>query len=299
MNVPAGFKAYHSRILGAEFRNFMRYIGRPLTRHSIRVNTLKSNERDVTRFLREQHIDYGKIPWVSEGLWVSGSELDTLEHQLGYYYIQDSMSMLPPAVLDPKPGERVLDLCAAPGSKTTQIAGRMENNGLLVANEPNFTRLRGLIYNIQRCGVMNCAVTRQDGCCYGRFNLKFDKILVDVPCSDVGTIRRNPFALKSWNLEWIRKLNVVQRKLAFEGFRMLKPGGVMVYSTCTTSIEENEQVVESVLLEFNNAKVEKPDISDLKFMPGLSEKTRDCIRVLPQHNDTDSFFVAKVVKHGG
>ena len=298
MNSPPNFKAYHSRVLGTEFRNFMRYLDRPLSRASIRVNTLKSNERDVTRFLRDQHIEYGNIPWCPEGLWVSSNEMDTLEHQLGYYYIQDSMSMVPAVALDPKPGDKILDLCAAPGSKTTQIASRMENRGLLVANEPNFTRLRGLIYNIQRCGVMNAAVTRRDGCNYFKFDFKFDRILVDVPCSDVGTVRRNPFALKNWSLDWISKLSVVQKKLAFEGFRRLKPGGVMTYSTCTTSIEENEQVVEALLSEFPDARIEKPDLPGLKYMPGLTEKTRDCIRVLPQHNDTDSFFVAKVVKGG-
>ena len=298
MHVPDDFIAYHKKILGSDFKEFIDHIGRPLLRASIRVNNLKSTERTVTRFLREQHVDYGGIPWCKEGLWTSSSQLDSLEHQLGYYYIQDSSSMLPPVALDPKPGERILDICAAPGSKTTQIAARMENAGMLVANEPDFTRLRGLIYNIQRCGVSNCAVTRRDGCNYYKVAEKFDRILVDVPCSDVGTVRRNPFALKSWDLEWIQKLSVVQRKLAFQAFNMLAPGGTMVYSTCTTSLEENEQVVESILSEHSGAKLAKPDAPGLKFMPGLTEKTRECVRILPQHNDTDSFFVAKVVKNG-
>jgi len=298
MNVPPGFKAYHSKLLGNEFRNFMRYIGRPLNRYSIRVNTLKSDMRQVMRILDEQHIDYGKIPWCSEGLWVSSNQLDILEHQLGYYYIQDACSMIPAQVLEPEPGEKILDLCASPGSKTTQIAALMKNTGVLVANEPNTMRIRGLVYNIQRCGVMNAVITKQDGCIYSRFNEKFDRILVDVPCSDVGTVRKNPFALKLWSLDRIQKLSNLQKKLAAEGFRMLKPGGTMVYSTCTTSIEENEHVVEDILNNFNNSKLEKIKLPGLESMRGLTEKTRNCMRILPQHNDTDSFFVAKVIKSG-
>ncbi|MCX6694764.1 MAG: RsmB/NOP family class I SAM-dependent RNA methyltransferase [Candidatus Altiarchaeota archaeon] len=298
MEPPADFNAYHSRILGLEFMNFMSYIGRPLGRYSIRVNTLKSSERDVTRFLRENHVDYGRIPWCPDGLWVSSNELDTLEHQLGYYYIQDASSMIPAEALDPKPGERVLDLCASPGSKTTQIAAKMGNRGVLVANEPNYTRLRGLVYNIQRCGIMNCVITKRDGCSYSKFGEKFARVLVDAPCSDVGTVRRNPFALKFWSVERIRKLSNLQRKLALEGFRMLEKGGTMVYSTCTTSVEENETVVESVLDGFKDARLEEIRLDGLKSMPGLTERTRKCVRVLPQHNDTDSFFIAKVVKNG-
>ena len=297
MNVPPSFKAYHSRILGFEVRNFMRYLERPLSRYSIRVNTLKSSERDVERFLRERHVDYGKIPWCESGLWVSSNELDTLEHQLGYYYIQDASSMIPPEALMPKPGETVLDLCAAPGSKTTQIASKMSNTGVLVANEPNAVRISGLVYNIQRCGVMNAVVTRKDGCSYAKFGMSFDRVLVDVPCSDVGTVRRNPMALGFWSLERIQKLSSLQKKLAAEGFKMLKPGGTMVYSTCTTSIEENELVVERLLDFYPTASLEKVSLPGLKSMPGLTERTRECARILPQHNDTDSFFIAKVVRH--
>lgn len=297
MKPPEEFLEYHRKLLGREYKDFMEYFTRPLERKSVRVNTLKCDTYAVKEILGRYHLEYGKIPWCSEGLWVSEGKLDTMEHQLGFYYIQSPVSMIPSVLLNPGDGDRVLDLCASPGSKTTHMAALMENKGLLVANEPNFVRIRALVLNIQRCGVMNAVVTKKDGCSYSKLKQTFTKILVDAPCSDVGTARKNPEALRLWSRERIRRLSNLQKKLVSEAYRMLEPGGTLVYSTCTTSLEENEQVVEHLLSTFDDAKIAEAKLPGLEYMHGLTSKTRNCMRILPQHNNTESYFTAKVVKN--
>jgi NOL1/NOP2/sun family putative RNA methylase len=297
MRPTAEFRRYHQRLFGGEYQRFMGYIQRRVSRHSIRINTLKSGRREVERVLRSRNIEYGQVPWCVDGLWVSDNRLDFLEHQLGLFYVQSADSMVPVVALDPQPGETVLDLCAAPGGKTTHIAQLMENKGTLIANDNNTSRIRGLVYSIQKCGVSNAIVTHYDGVRLVKEGLKFDRILVDAPCSDVGTARKNPQIFKKWGMDWVSSLAVLQKKLASAAYRMLKPGGVMVYSTCTTTIEENEDVVDYILHEYESAGLVEVRMEGLEHSPGFTGKTKECVRVLPQHNNTGCFFTAKVVKN--
>jgi len=179
----------------------------------------------------------------------SDRELDSVEHQLGYYYIQGSSSMIPPIALDPSPEDCVLDICAAPGSKTTHIAQLMENRGIVVANEASFVRVRALVINIQKAGASNVTVTRKDGVGYEKYNQRFDKVLLDAPCSDIGTAGKNPQVIQRWSIDRVRRLSNLQKKLIVSAYNTLRVGGVLVYSTCTTSREENEDVVEYLLKE--------------------------------------------------
>jgi NOL1/NOP2/sun family putative RNA methylase len=246
--------------------------------------------------LAEKNIEYGPVGWCADGLWVSSPNLDCIEHQLGLYYIQSASSMIAPQVLGP--GNRVLDMCAAPGGKTTHLAQLMGNKGLLVANEDNVSRIRGLVYNIQRCGLMNTIVTRIDGCRFDERQERFDRILVDAPCSSVGTLRKSHEVLGKWSIEWVRGLSQLQKKMALAAFDSLEAGGRMVYSTCTTTLEENEHVIEHLLTNRPEARCCKVRLDGIKFSRGMTEKAVDCARVWPKDNDTEPHFIAQVIKGG-
>ncbi len=272
-------------------------------RRSIRVNTIKSSVAEIKKGLSSDWT-LTQIPWCKEGFWIEGKRRDVgnlNEHALGHIYIQEAASMIPPIILDPKPGETVLDMCASPGSKSTQIAALMKNQGVLVANDFTGTRTKPLEVNMQRCGISNEIITKMHG---QRFkNIEFDKILVDAPCSGTGTIRKSFKTLKIWNPGMIKRLAHTQKTLLQTAFDTLKKGGVLVYSTCSLEPEEDEGVV-SHLLE-NNSDADlvpiKLDIvrsepvnefEDVKF----DARVKNCLRIWPQDNDTEGFFVAKIVK---
>jgi len=296
MKVPAEFERYHMRLLGDEYGRFINYFRQPQEKHSLRVNTLKSNMREVKRILAEHGVEYGHVSWCKDGLWVSNASLDYMEHQLGLYYIQSASSMIAPQVLGP--GKWVLDMCAAPGGKTTHLAQLMENRGLLVGNEDSIPRVRALVYNIQRCGVSNAVVTRYDACRFNECGERFDRILIDAPCSSVGTLRKSREILAKWSLGWVRSLAQVQKKMITAAYDSLVEGGKLVYSTCTTTAEENEQVVEHLLKERQDAKLNKVKLDGLKIRRGLTEAAEECGRIMPQDNDTEPHFIAEAVKNG-
>jgi len=229
-----------------------------------------------------------------------------LEHLLGYYYIQEIASMLPVLALNPKGHERVLDLCASPGSKTTQIAARMSNKGLLIANEVKFGRIKILSANTERCGVMNMLITKRDGIALCKRlkeeNFLFDKVLLDAPCSGEGTFRSAPKGLEMWNIKTIENLSRLQKALIASAIEILVPGGELVYSTCTHAPEENEEIVDFALKNFN-VKIEKINLP-IKTRSGItiwkeksySPDVKLSCRIYPQDNDTEGFFIAKIRK---
>jgi len=216
--------------------------------------------------------------------------------------------MLSIIALAPKPNEFFLDLCASPGSKTTQAASFMENKGTIIANEMNIQREKILCSNLERCGVANEIVTRKEGeeLCK-RFKQKkiyFDKILVDAPCSGEGTLRSTPKTYLMWNIKTIKGLPRIQKRLCESAFEILKEGGEMVYSTCTHAPEENEGVVDFMLERFSGKiKIEKVSLP-VKTRQGMThwEDTEynkeiiKCNRIYPQDNDTEGFFLVKFKK---
>ncbi|MDI6738720.1 MAG: NOL1/NOP2/sun family putative RNA methylase, partial [Nanoarchaeota archaeon] len=243
---------------------------------------------------------------VVESVLQPGELGKSIEHVLGYYYVQELSSMMPVIALQPKPNELILDLCAAPGSKTTQASALMQNTGTIIANDNKMDRIQILASNLERCGCMNVIVTRNDGVqlCerLARLNMKFDKILLDAPCSAEGNIRSNPKTLLMWNIKMVEKLGRMQKKLALSAFQLLKEGGEMVYSTCTHAPEENEAVIDFLVKNFN-AKVEKISLP-LKCRQGITiwqngkfdEQISSACRIYPQDNDTEGFFIAKIKK---
>ena len=290
------FDDYHRRLY-KDYDKFESALKKP-SRMSIRVNTLKASKERIEKFLKNNGVKYDPIPWCPEGLWIDSEfELDTVEHQLGYYYVQNSSSMIPSVVLDPKAGESILDLCAAPGSKTTHMAQLMENKGVLVANEASFVRIRALVINVQRCGVSNCVIARRDGIGFEKYNERFDKVLLDAPCSDIGTARKNPQVIARWTFDRVKKLSNLQKKLITSAYSCLNDGGLLVYSTCTTSTEENENVIEHLLETNRDAKLEEIVIEGIKTRKGLTQRTNETVRIMPQDNDTESYFIAKVRKN--
>ncbi len=275
-------------------------------RRSIRVNTLRDSVKNVKESIEAKGWKLVQIPWCKEGFWIEHDDRrdvgNLLEHHLGKVYVQEAASMIPPLVLNPKPGDVILDMCAAPGSKTTQMGAMMENEGLIVANDYKGQRLQSLGINLQRSGLTNVVVSLMHGKRFHGF--EFDKILVDAPCSGTGTIRKSLKTISIWNPNMITKLAKQQKELAERAFENLKVGGEMVYSTCSLEPEENEGVVSYLLEKFENADVVKVKLPGLKLAPAVLEfnkqkydlRVKDTMRIWPQDNDTEGFFVAKLVK---
>ena len=278
-------------------------------RRSIRVNTIKSTIADVKKSLDTQGWNLTPVPWCKEGFFVEHRQQrrdigNCREHGLGYFYVQEAASMIPPIVLEPKPEDIILDMCASPGSKATQIGMYMQNKGCLVANDITGVRLQPLGINLQRCGLTNSVITMMNGLSFRKGEYEFDRVLVDAPCSGTGTIRKSFKTFRIWNPLMIRRLSVTQKKLLQKGFDLLKPGGVVVYSTCTLEPQEDEEVVSALLENNDNASLEeiKLDIKKSKTVKEFDGKKYDnnvkkCLRLWPQDNDTEGFFVAKIKKY--
>jgi tRNA (cytosine49-C5)-methyltransferase len=315
VDVKKKFEEHYRELLGEDYDKFMNY-SLSYIRKCVRINTLKVEVEDIRRRLEEKW-NLEQIPWCKEGFWITykdGKRFDLgnlIEHHLGYVYVQEAASMIPPVVLDPQPGEMILDLCAAPGSKTTQIAMYMKNSGLLIANDVSGSRLKALGMNMQRCGVNNSVITLMQENRFQRLStqhqeFRFDRILVDAPCSGTGTIRKSLRTITMWNPLGITKLSKIQKGLIELAFNMLKPGGVMVYSTCTIEPEENEVVVSYLLDKYPNARAEYIDDETLgiKRTPAITTfrelkinpEVKNCLRIHPYDNDTEGFFVARIRK---
>ncbi len=277
-------------------------------RRAIRINTLKISVEECKERLQKKDWGLTQVPWCREGFWVEhkGGRRDignTTEHQLGYYYVQEADSMIPPIVLEPKPNEIILDLCSAPGSKASQIAQYMQNRGILIANDYQYIRLQPLGINLQKMGITNSIITLMGGRYFKNANIEFDRILVDAPCSGTGTIRKSFKTIEIWNPNMIRRLAGQQRQLIDTAFSILKENGILVYSTCSVEPEENEAVVDFLLNKYQNAKLEKIELDIKSSEPILefegdkyNEEIKNCLRIWPQDNDTGGFFVAKLQK---
>ncbi|MFA4639592.1 tRNA (cytosine(49)-C(5))-methyltransferase [Pyrococcus kukulkanii] len=284
--------------------DFWAYLYKPL-RPSIRINTLKGNLDEIKSMLEEK-FELERIPWTKgEGFFIKSHDVNfgqLIEYSLGLIIPQEASSMIPPVVLDPKPGELILDMAAAPGSKTTQIAQYMDNEGCIIANDAKQDRANILIANLNRAGVLIAKVTVKDGAYYAKYEDTFDRVLLDAPCSSVGMIRKNFKFAKTWSLGKVYYHSRLQKRLILAAYKALKPGGVLVYSTCTVDPLENEEVVD-FLLQKTDAKLEKIKLPLKTTEPVLewegrkySEELKKTVRIHPQDNDTEAFYIAKIVK---
>ncbi len=297
-------------LLKEDFEDYQKILEKEPVK-SIRVNTLKISPEKLKIKLEKKGWKI-KQPWknYSEVMIVESDLLPgelgrAIEHLLGYYYIQKLASMLPVIALQPKPNEIILDLCAAPGSKTTQIAAEMKNTGTIIANELSLGRLKILASNLGRCGATNTITTRKDGrvLCkkFREENFRFDKIILDAPCSGEGTLRSTPATYLMWNINTIKRLSRIQKQLFESAFEILKIGGKIIYSTCTHAPEENEEVVDYILEKFGDKiRIEEVKLP-VKCRQGLTgwaggdynpQVEKSC-RIYPQDNNTEGFFIAK------
>lgn len=285
------------------FDDFIAACQRPL-RRSIRVNTLKTSVADFLQLVAPYGWQLTPVPWCAEGFWIEREDEESLplgstaEHLSGLFYIQEASSMLPVAALfaDGDMPQRVMDVAAAPGSKTTQIAARMGNKGGILANEYSASRVKVLHANISRCGISNVALTHFDGRVFGAaLPESFDAILLDAPCSGEGVVRKDPEALKNWSPESNQQIAATQRELIDSAFHALQPGGTLVYSTCTLNRDENEDVVQWLLARYPQA-VETLPLGSLFPQASEALTAEGFLHVFPQIYDCEGFFVARLRK---
>ncbi|OYT41201.1 tRNA methyltransferase [Candidatus Pacearchaeota archaeon ex4484_26] len=295
--VPKKFKQRYKNTI-PDFERFLAYY-KKTPQVSIRINTIKISRE---KFLKTTTLKLKQVPWYKDGFFVGEQAsylANTLEHFLGYFYLQDAASMLPPLVLKPKENESILDLTAAPGSKTTQISQMLNNKGCIIANDNAYERIRALRGNINRLGCMNIAITRFDTRHFP--NSQFDKILLDAPCSLEGSMRK--YFIK-WNEKTIRNFAVLQKKMITRAWQLLKPNGTLVYSTCTYAPEENEGVIQYLLNQNKDAEIEPVKVRGIKMHPGItsfrdtsySPELKKTARVYIHDYNTSGFYIAKLRK---
>lgn len=284
MNLPIEFENKMKAFLGNEWDDFL-YSYDNNRFQALRFNTLKvQSPEERMRILKVLGISSDKrVSWANEAYYFDENVRPGKHpyHEMGLYYIQEPSAMSAAALLAPKPGMRVLDLCAAPGGKSTQLATYLGDSGLLVSNEINTQRSRILSQNIERMGIKNAIVTNEDSFVLAsHFPGFFNAIQVDAPCSGEGMFRKLPEAIEQWSMENVAICAARQKEILDNAAVMLKPGGVIVYSTCTFSREENEDVIEYFLERHPDFTLEEME------------------RFWPHKVDGEGHFVAKLVRRG-
>lgn len=284
MNLPIEFEKKMKAFLGNEWDDFL-YSYDNNRFQALRFNTLKvQSPEERMRILKTLKISSDKkVSWADEAYYFDENVRPGKHpyHEMGLYYIQEPSAMSAAALLAPKPGMRVLDLCAAPGGKSTQLATYLGDSGLLVSNEINTQRSRILSQNIERMGIKNAIVTNEDSFVLAsHFPGFFNAIQVDAPCSGEGMFRKLPEAIEQWSMENVAICAARQKEILDNAAVMLKPGGVIVYSTCTFSKEENEDVIEYFLERHPDFTLEEME------------------RFWPHKVDGEGHFVAKLVRRG-
>ncbi len=305
MSLPQAFWDRYQPIAPDDFAVRLQ-AGLPKT---IRVNTLKTSVAEFRRRAARQGWQLTQLPANPAGFIIDRRERSiplghSLEHLAGHCYIQQASSQLPPLALDPQPGERVLDLAAAPGSKTTQIAALMANRGVVVANDSSVRRLKSLTANLERSGIINTVVTQLSGPRLGRLVPDyFDRVLIDAPCTAEGTLAKNFELAGRWSVAGSAKLATLQSKLLAGSYHALRPGGCLVYSTCTFAPEENEAVVSAFLAHHPEAEVQPIRLPGVPARPGLTEwqgrrfdaRLDQALRIWPE-GTYEGFFMVKLGK---
>lgn len=302
MELPIKFLEKMQNILGDEYDAFIKTYEEN-RKAALRINTLKGNSEKLFSVLGEK---LSPVPWTSDGYFYP----DTMQpgksplHEAGAYYIQEPSAMLPAELLKAQPGECILDLCAAPGGKTTKIAADMKGEGLLVANEIHPKRATILSSNVERMGIKNAVVTNESSDrLLKKFPEFFDRILVDAPCSGEGMFRKDEEARAQWSEENVIKCAVRQKEILDNAAAMLRPGGRLVYSTCTFSPEENERMIVDFLNdhpEFSAEKIDTPPcISNGKpELAGNDERAAFTFRIWPHLTEGEGHFAAVLKKDG-
>ncbi len=298
---------YFSSLYGKESADkYTKFIDQEVAQY-IRVNTAKISREDLSHLLLKKYQikslpvnNFSKALKIVEGNDRIGK---TFEHVLGFYYIQSLSSMMPPLILNPSDDDVVLDLCGAPGSKSTQLAELMNNRGTLVINEVDNERIKSLVFNLERMNVINSSVIHSKGEVLSKvYDEHFTKVLVDAPCSGLGIIQKKGEVSNWWSLDHVDRLQHLQMRLLISAIKMAKVGGEIVYSTCTLSVEENELVLDKILekypVELLEIDLPIPSRSAFTEYDGkqLNPELKKAIRILPWEIDSDGFFLVKMRK---
>lgn len=269
---------------------------------TLRVNTLKSDIYEIMNILKENAIKFDRVTWYNDALVIKNANEKKLQkldiYAEGKIYLQSLSSMVPPIVLKPMTGEKVLDLTAAPGSKTTQIAAMMQNNGYILANELDALRCERLKFNVEKQGAKIVEVNNGRGEVIGKkYEECFDRVLLDAPCSGEGRFLANDAkTYRNWSKKTVKELAKLQKKLLKSAYQAVKQGGEIVYSTCTLNKEENEDILKWAMEELN---IKILDINlNIKNSAEISDENKElkkAIRILPS-KETEGFFIAKLKK---
>lgn len=315
--LPEEFRKRMTALLGSEYPDFLASYNRP-RQLSLRVNTLKADEQSIRKLL--PYLEEN-VPWEKSGIYFAEYEDDAHRpgksplHEAGCYYIQEASAMAVAALSGVQKGERVLDLCAAPGGKSTGLAARMQGEGLLVSNEIHPQRAKILSQNIERCGIRNAIVTSMDPKDLAEhFPAFFDRIVVDAPCSGEGMFRKEQAALDMWSVQNILDCHARQMTILESAEKMLRFGGTLIYSTCTFAPEEDEQTIAAFLEAHPDYRaVDLPDrlgprMEEFGFETGrpawcgdgVLENTRlqlqKAIRLFPHRLQGEGHFLAILTK---
>lgn len=295
INLPEEYEKEMRSLLGAEFEEYKKIYEQPV-RQGLRFNPYK-----LTKPVWEEIMPFEKeeIPWVENGYYIHGGEGNPARHPYyfaGLYYLQEPSAMTPAAMLPVKPGDRVLDLCAAPGGKSTELGARLKGRGMLVSNDISYSRARALLKNLELAGIPNICVTSESperlAEVWPEF---FDKILVDAPCSGEGMFRRDEDMVKDWTAHGPSYYAPIQRQIAVQAVRMLKPGGMLLYSTCTFSRIEDEGNIEYILEHYPQMEL---CTLDLSAVPGAADGIglKGCMRLFPHRLKGEGHFLALLRK---
>lgn len=301
--LPEQFLQRMQGMLGEEYEDFLKSFEGEHYR-GLRVNTRKA---DAKSFGADSPFKLNAVPWTENGFYYGAEDQPGKHpyHEAGVYYIQEPSAMAPVPFLEVKPGERVLDLCAAPGGKTTQLADELRGEGILVSNEIHSARAKILAENVERMGVTNCIVTNETPEKLSSiFPAYFDKVLVDAPCSGEGMFRKNEDACGEWSLENVELCAARQDEVLDKAAIMLAPGGRLVYSTCTFAPQENEGSISRFLKrhpEFHIQEVKMPE----GFVPGRADWTENAakdiektMRLMPHKMNGEGHYLAVLKKDG-
>jgi len=303
MELPSAFVREMKRMLGPEYEAYLSCLSQPY-KPGLRVNTSKIS---VDHFLRIAPFHLERVPWIENGFYYSEEDAPSRHpyYYAGLYYLQEPSAMTPANLMNIRPGDRILDLCAAPGGKSTELGARINGTGLLVSNDISASRARGLLKNIEVFGITNglvlCEVPDALTNVFPEF---FDKILIDAPCSGEGMFRKEHRMIKSWIEHGPEYFSAIQRSITKSAVKMLRPGGELLYSTCTFSPLENEGTINELLKACPEMHIKdirrKPGFS--AGMPGMIEgcdpDLSKAVRIWPQRMNGEGHFAVLLSKEG-
>ena len=304
MSLPTAFEEKMKRLIGDEYSEYLKCFDEP-RHYGLRVNTAKISTED---FLKIAPWPLEPVPWIHNGFYYDGENCHPARHPYyfaGLYYLQEPSAMTPADRLPILPGDRVLDVCAAPGGKATELGARLNGTGILAANDLSSSRAKGLLKNIELMGIGNVLILSEEpGKLIPYFREYFDKILIDAPCSGEGMFRKDKKMIRAWEEHGPEYFSKIQKSIITQAAEMLKPGGMMLYSTCTFSPEENEQTIEYLLEthpEFDLCEMEGYE----GFSSGMPETTasRDerlsrTVRIFPYRMKGEGHYLAMLKKGG-